>query len=74
MALIREWRWNDSEDGCDGVTLCTDSVTLWSANWRVPYTDWGHEWTIDEFRSSGTSVGIPANVWKELAEEVSKIG
>lgn len=55
MSVIREWRWNDREDGCDGVTLCTDSVTLWSANWRAPFTDYGFEWTIEEFKTTGTN-------------------
>ncbi len=74
MPVIREWRWNETEEGCDGVTLRTDSVTLWSANWRAPFTDAGRDWTIEEFRTSATSVGIPPNVWRELQEEVSKIG
>ena len=74
MPVIREWRWNENEDGCDGVTLRTDSVTLWSANWRAPFTDSAGEWTIGEFRTSATSAGIPPTVWKELNQEIGKIG
>ncbi len=71
--MIREWRWNENLDGCDGITLRTDSVTLWSANWRVPFTDSGHDWTIEEFRTTGTSAGIPPDVWRELQQEIGKI-
>lgn len=73
MPVIREWRWNERWEGCDGVTLCTDSVAVWSANWRAPFTDVAQEWTIEEFRKKGTSVGIPPDIWKELQQELSNI-
>lgn len=71
--MIREWKWNEHHTGSDGVTLCTDRVNFWSVNWAFPYGDASREYSLDEFRSSGSPHGAPATVWKELHEEISKL-
>lgn len=73
MSVIREWKWNEHDSGSDGLTLYSDRVALWSVNWAAPFTDVGREWTLEEFRSGGSSSGIPPHVWKELNEEVFKL-
>lgn len=74
MPMIREWKWNEHDTGSDGVTLHSDRLVRWTTDWAAPFTDAGREWAIDEFRASGSSTGIPPNVWKELQQEVEKLG
>ncbi len=75
MTYLKEWRWNERGNGADGITLFTDRLAWWSANWETPFAEGGgSDQTIEEFLADGpVDRDIPPEMLEELRAAVRKL-